>query len=308
MYNITNPTEKTYETSFWNALRKEQEFYTDIKGAKVTNVGSYVLPAIHAQKYLDALREENFFRRFGTVTPMMESAYTVHINVSEGEAEWVPEGGVISEDEEHLKALRFEAFKLACITKIHMDLLADQGFDFESWMLTKFARRFGRAEAKAFLTGTGINQPVGILHDQGGAEVGVTTKGAEITFDEVMTLFHSLDQKFRQKAIWVMNDDTALALRKLKDKDGNYLWDPSAEKLLGKTVVICNEMPGIAPGAKPIAFGDFSYYWIMDRVPFAVRPLREKFVIQQLRGYVGYEHLDAKLIRPETIQVMQMAG
>lgn len=303
-----NPTDTNYERIFWNSLRKQTVLITEHSHAKAPMTNAYVLPTVQAGEYLEELEKENFFRRLGTVLPMYYNDYTVSTIATDAEAQWVAEGDNIPEDEEVLNTYRFDTHRLSSIAKIHINLLEDEGFDFEEWILKKFSHRFAHAEAKAFLVGTGKGEPLGILADQGGAEVGVTTNSASITFDEVMALFHSLDPRFRENAVWVMNDATALALRTLKDNDGNYLWGPSAEKLLGKTVIICNQVPDIASGNKPIAFGDFSYYWIMERVPFAIRPLTEKYHMAQYRGYVGYEHLDGKLIRPEAIKVLKIAA
>ena len=85
----------------------------------------------------------------------------------------------------------------------------------------------------------------------------------------------------------MMNDETALALRTLKDADGNYIWNHTTDTILGKQVVICNAMPGSDAGKKPIAFGDFSYYWIINRRPLAVRTLAEKFALNDLTGYLA---------------------
>ncbi len=307
MTTIVNPIGMTYATEFWDALKMRKFYHPEEPKAKAPFTGACVLPSGDAGKYLEELKKENFFRNLATVIPMYMNDYTVHTISTEAEAEWVPEGEDIPEDEDVLNEYRFHTHKLTSTAKIHDDMLADKGFDFESWLLKKFAQRFGKAEVKAFLTGTGEGQPTGILADNGGAEIGVTTASDKPTFDEVMALFYSLDPKFRNNAVWVMNDETELHLRTLKDKDGNYLWAPTANRLLGKDVIITNAMPGIESGAKPIAFGNFEYYWIMERVPFAVRILQEKYTLQQLRGYVGFEHLDAKLIRPEAIKVMKVA-
>ena len=303
-----NPTDTNYERNFWNALRKHTTFITEHTYAKAPLTNAYILPTVQAGKYLEELEQENFFRRLGTVLPMYYNDYTVSTIATDAEAQWVAEGEYIPEDEEVLNTYRFETHKLSSIGKIHLDLLEDKGFNFEEWVLKKFSHRFAHAEIVAFLSGSGVGQPTGILANNGGAEVGVTTAEADITFDDVMALFHSLDPKFREKAVWVMNDATALVLRTLKDDAGNYLWAPSTEKLLGKEVIICNDMPNIANGGKPIAFGDFSYYWVMERVPFAIRTLTEKYYTAQYCGYVGYEHLDGKLIRPEAIKVMQIGA
>ncbi len=304
---VTNPTDTAYVTDFWNAMRGCEFTALDHYNAKSPRCGAYLLPASQASKYQEELKKENFFRRLATVIPTSEYDSRITTIVTEEEPGWIPEEGNIPEVAELLGVYEFTSHKLAALTKLHLSLLTDTGFDFENWVLKNFARIFGKAEARAFLTGNGNGQPLGILKDHGGAEVGVTAaKTDAITFDEVMSLFRSLEPKFREKAVWVMNDETALALHTLKDDSGNYLWNPASEKLLGKTVIICNEMPGIQAGGKPIAFGDFSYYWILERVPLAIRVLREKFIIKQNRGYIGVEYLDAKLIHPEAIQVLQM--
>ncbi|MCF0137550.1 MAG: phage major capsid protein [Oscillospiraceae bacterium] len=306
--NAFNPVGDAYHTEFWNALRQHRSVNTEQRLGQAPGTGAHALPAAQADKYLEELKKENFFRTFGTVMPMYQNDSPVKTVETEAVAEWVAENQPYPEDSDVLNTTVFGMHKLASIAKLHTDLLDDRGFDFQEWMMKNFARRFGKAEVNAFINGTGTGQPVGILNTYGGAEVGVTTASGTVTFDEVMALFHSLESKFRENAVWVMNDTTALALRKLKDADGNYLWSPSAEKLLGKEVIISNAMPDIGSGTKPIAFGDFSYYWIMERVPFSVGVLREKYAISQLYGYIGYEFLDGKLIRPEAVKVMQMAA
>ncbi len=305
---ITNPINTVYMNEFWNAMRIGEHFALDGYNAKAPKCGAYLLPAIQASKYQEELKKENFFRRLGTVIPAREYDSKITTITTNSEPEWIPDEGDIPEVAELQGVYHFHSHKLAALTKLHLSLIQDTDFDFETWVLKGFANLFGRAEVKAFLTGIGNGQPLGILAEQGGAEIGVTAAQSDaITFDEVMSLFRSLEPKFREKAVWVMNDETALALHTLKDDSGNYLWNPASEKLLGKTVIICNEMPGMESGSKPIAFGDFSYYWIMERVPLAIRVLREKFITKQQHGYIGVEYLDAKLIRPEAIQVMKMA-
>ena len=81
-----------------------------------------------------------------------------------------------------------------------------------------------------------------------------------------------------------MNDRTAPALRKLKDEAGNYLWNGSADTILGKPVRICSDMPDIAAEAKPVLFGDFSYFWIVDRSPVSMKALKECFAMTDRVG------------------------
>ena len=127
-----------------------------------------------------------------------------------------------------------------------------------------------------------------------------------LTYDTVIDLFFSVPKECRKKAVWMMNDATALALRKMKDADGNYLWNQASDTILGKPVIICNEMPDAETGKKPILFGDLSYYWIIDRSPVCIKALEELFAINGQVGYIGYEFLDAKLIRPDAVKVISI--
>lgn len=301
-----NPINRVYEKEFWNALRKHQNLNTQEENVKLSDSSAHILPAAQANSYTEELKKENFFRSLGMVIPMYESDYAVHMLATDAKPTWVEENAEILEDEEILGNYKFGSHKLVSIAKIHLDLLSDHGFDFETWLLKKYAQRFGKAEVNAFVNGNGVNQPVGILADNGGAEISKTTNSSDITFDEVIELFHSVEPKLRDKAVWVMNDTTAFTLRTLKDSNGNYLWHPSSDKLLGKRVIICNAMPNITSGAKPIAFGDFSFYWITERTPFAVHPLYEKYMSSSHRGYVGVEYLDGKLIRPDAVKVLKI--
>ena len=152
----------------------------------------------------------------------------------------------------------------------------------------------------------GSNESTGTLHNTDGAKTALTAE--TLTYDDVISLYFSVDKEYRRNGIWLMNDKTALALRKLKDNNGNYLWNQANDTILGKQVIISEYMPDIETGTKPIAFGDFSYYWIVGRKPVTVRTLLEKFVLYDQIGYLAFESLlDGKLVRNEAIKVIQMA-
>ena len=103
-----------------------------------------------------------------------------------------------------------------------------------------------------------------------------------------------------------MNDNTALTLRTLKDKDGNYLWRQSDDTILSRPVVISPYMPDIAASSIPVAFGDLSCFWILERQPLSVKVLTELYARENLTGYAAYERIDSKLIRPEAIQLLKI--
>ena len=215
---------------------------------------------------------------------------------------WVSEHGTIPTTAESFPKKDVSAHKLAIITAIETDFISDLGFDLERYLVVQFAKRFGKAEEAAFINGTGLNMPRGILSDTEGAEIGVEVTG-DIGFDDVLALYFSVFKPYRANGSWLMNDETALKLKTLKDQNGQYLWNQNSDTILGKPVHISEYMPS---DGKPIAFGDFSYYTIVDRMPLTVHTLFEKFALEQKIGYVGVEHLDGFLLRPEAVKVMKV--
>ncbi len=178
-------------------------------------------------------------------------------------------------------------------------------FDIEGYLKNQFVRRFGRAEENACLNGDGNESPAGILHSVEGAEIGLTT--SEVTYDEVVKLYFSLDKAYRKNAMWLVNDERALHLRTLKDRNGNYLWNHTDNTILGRPVEYTSHMPNIESGQVPMAFGDLSFLWMVERQPLSVKVLKEKYIPQGQIGYAAYERLDVKLIVKEAVKLMKMA-
>lgn len=103
-----------------------------------------------------------------------------------------------------------------------------------------------------------------------------------------------------------MNDETALTLKALRDANGNPLWHPSEDIILGRPVEFSAHMPDIETGKKPIVFGDFSDYWIIERQPLMVKILKEKYALDDMIGFSAYERLDGLLINPDAIKALQI--
>ncbi|HAT1291283.1 TPA: phage major capsid protein, partial [Corynebacterium striatum] len=141
----------------------------------------------------------------------------------------------------------------------------------------------GAAEEEAFLVGDGKGKPTGIFDATGGGISDVTTaKATDITADELIDLHYSLRAPYRARAVWLMNDATVKTVRKLKDNQGQYLWQPALtagapDMILGKPVHTSTFAPEIKAGAKTVAFGDLSYYWIADRQGRSFKRLNELF-------------------------------
>nr|DAO88235.1 MAG TPA: Major capsid protein [Caudoviricetes sp.] len=128
-----------------------------------------------------------------------------------------------------------------------------------------------------------------------------------------MTLVYSLKRPYRKNAAFIVNDQTLASIRKLKDANGAYFWQPSyqmgePDRLLGYPVCSSAYMPAVAAGKTVIAFGDYSYYNIGDRGTRALQELKELFAGNGMVGYVMKERVDGKLVLEEAVQTLKMKG
>ena len=134
--------------------------------------------------------------------------------------------------------------------------------------------------------------------------------GNGITADELINLVYTLKAPYCRNAKFLMNDATISYIRKLKDGNGVYLWQPSLQagepdKLLGYDLYTSPYAPTMAVGAYTVAFGDFNNYWIGDRAGRTVQRLNELYAPHGQIGYVATERVDGKVILPEGIQLLQ---
>lgn len=305
-----------YKTNFWNAMRTKypDRSIVDQLDIGTDSEGGYLVPDEYEHTLVQALEENNIFRTLAHVIQTTSGDRKIPVVAAHGTASWVDEGAAYTESDETFGQITIGAYKLGTMIKVSEELLNDSAFDLQTYIAAEFARRIGNAEEEAFLTGNGVGKPTGILHTTGGAAVGVTAAGAAaITADELISLYHSLAVPYRKNAVWVLNDSTIQAIRKLKDSNGQYLWQPSLvagtpDMILGRPVKVSRYMPELSAGNKTIAFGDFSYYWIADRQGRSFRRLDELFATTGQVGFRGSQRVDGKLILPEAIKVLQQKG
>lgn len=302
MYHTTE-----YNREFWNAIRSKarRAHSTTLESTRSRQTGSYRLPYESDKKFVALRHQENLFRRIATVVNAPTHDFTVWAFDNQPEVTWLNGKNPDFFNNVMTHAThKLESHTLGCATHLSEDFAGEANFDIETHVTKEFAKSIGRAEENECINGDGVNTISGFLKD---ALVGYTT--ADISYDDVIKLFFSLDAEYRRNGVWIMNSETALKLRTIKDATGNYIWNHSDNTILGKPVYISDYMPSESKGngARPIAFGDFSYFWIADRSPFAMRGLTETLMPQQQVGYVGYETIDAKLIRPEAVRVIEIS-
>lgn len=301
-----------YHRAFWNAMRKKN--YYDINNALqigTDSEGGYLVPDEFEHTLVQGLEEENVFRTLAIIVQTSSGDRKIPVVATKGEASWVGEEGQIPESDDNFGQVSIAAYKVATMIKVSDELLNDSVFNVEAYISNEFSRRIGAKEEEAFLIGNGTGKPTGIFNEVGGASAGVTTATANITFDDVMDLFYAVKSPYRKKATFVMNDATVKALRKLKDNNGNYIWQPSVQAgqpdtVLNRPVVTSAYAPVIGAGAKAIAFGDFKYYWIADRQGRSFKRLNELFAATGQVGFLASQRVDGKLILPEAVKVLTM--
>lgn len=271
--------------------------------------GGYLVPEEFERQIVTALDEFNVMR---TLCKVITTANERKIPVAgtHSAAAWTAENASFTESNPTFDQKTIDAYKLTDLIKVSIELLEDSAFDLETYIAQEFARAFGIAEEEAFCTGDGAGKPTGLFTANGGT-VGVTTAGVSISADDVISLVYALKSPYRRNARFLMNDSTVALLRKLKDGNGAYLWQPSVQagqpdKLLGYDLFTSPYAPTVAAGAFAIAFGDFNNYWIADRTGRTVQRLNELYSTNGQVGFVATERVDGKIILPEGIQLMQV--
>ncbi|WP_422481983.1 phage major capsid protein [Pleomorphochaeta sp. DL1XJH-081] len=301
-----------YRSAFWNHMRRQGNEF-EVKNALQVGTdteGGYLVPDEFERTIVESLKDENIFRSIAHLIQTASGDRKIPISASKGEAAWIDEEGTYPESDDSFGQVTISAYKLGTIIKVSEELINDSVFDIESYIATEFARRIGAKEEAAFFTGDGSGKPLGILAATGGAQVGVTAASATaLTCDEVIDLYHALRSPYRKNAVWLTNDATIKAIRKLKDGNGQYIWQPSLvakepDTILGRPVRTSAYMPEIASGAKTVAFGDFSYYWIADRQGRTFKRLGELFAPTGQVGFLGSQRVDGRLILGEAVKVL----
>lgn len=300
-----------YKKALLQAMRTNFRQISNVLQEGIDPQGGYLVPDEYDKRLIDILTEENVMRTLGTnITTSGE--HKINIAATKPAAAWIEEGGTLTFGDATFDQIILDAHKLHVAIKVTEELLYDNAFNLENYILTQFGKALSNAEEDAFINGTGVGQPLGILAETGGAQVGVTSASStKVTADEIINLVYSLKRPYRKNAVFLANDVCVAELRKLKDNNGQYLWQPSLQagepdRVLGYKVYTSPYFPVPTAGGTAVAFGDFSYYNIGDRGTRSFAELKELFAGNGMIGFVAKERVDGKLVLPEAIKLLQM--
>lgn len=291
-----------YKKAMLTALRSNFRQVSNVLQEGVDADGGYLVPEEYDHRLIDVLTEENIMR--GIATKITTSGeHKINIAATKPAAAWIEEGEALSFGDATFDQKILDAHKLHVAIKITEELLYDNAFGLENYIITEFGKALANAEEDAFLNGDGVGKPTGIFDKtKGGESIGTLT--AALKSDDVLDLIYKLKRPYRKNASFIMNDAILAQIRKLKDNNGQYLWQPSyqanePDKILGYNI----RTSAFAP-TDAISFGDYKYYNIGDRGSRSFKQLNELFAGNGMIGYVAKERVDGLLILPEAVKIL----
>jgi HK97 family phage major capsid protein len=295
----------------------DAELRTQVAGT--TTAGGYTVPVILANEIVKTMKDWG---------PMYDGTITGEINTGTGNEFDIPtnddtgnsaaalaEGADLTDDNSGdltFGQKRLDAFVYATPwVKLSFELLQDSAFNLEAFLGQALGERLGRLANQRLTVGSGASQPNGIVT---ASSLGITAASATaFTPDEVLGLLHSVNAAYRRspKARWMFADTTLLAIRKMKDGQGNYLWQMGditkgqPAMLLDHPYSINDDVPGIATGNKAIIFGDFSRYWVRKVGGPLIGTVRERFWPKV--GMAGLIRFDGELADAAAVKHAKLA-
>ncbi|QTW18091.1 phage major capsid protein [Comamonas kerstersii] len=311
-----------YTSAFEAHMRKGDVQAALNKGA--ADEGGYLTPTEWDRTITDKLRDESPMRQLAQVQSTSKAGWKKLFNLGGTGSGWVGETDARPETATPtLAELGFGHGEIYANPAATQQLLDDSEISIEAWLAGEVQAEFAEQEGAAFINGNGVNKPAGILtyvtgganaakHPFGAIPVVNSGAAADITSDSVLDLIYGLPKKYRQNARFLTNNLTIAKLRKLKDGQGNYLWQPSAQAgqpatLHGYGIAEDENMPDVAANALPIMFGDYKRgYLIIDRV--GVRVLRDPYTKKPYILYYTTKRVGGGVQNPECLRALQVAA
>jgi len=293
--------------------------------------GGYAVPLQIDAIVQETLRDISPIRKIANVVQVGTSNYRRLITLNNIASGWVSESD--TSQQAATGTVKFGTIappmgELYANPSATQAMLDDSFFDLEGWLAQEIGREFARAEGAAFVGGSGVNRPLGFLTSPASTladsaralgTLQYIATGASGAFpiqtatvfpqDTIINLIHSLRPAYRQNASFVMNTQTLSAIRRMKDNYGGFSWTPSMvpgqpDMLFGYPVVDCEDMPTIAPGSFPIAFGDFKAgYIIADRLD--TRILRDPFTNKPFINFYATKRVSGCVANSEAIKLLK---
>ncbi len=283
--------------AFTGFLRQGREALPadEVRSLRVSDdtAGGYLAPDEFVAEVIKGIVEVSPVRQAARVGNTSSGAVILPKRTGRPTASWVGETEDRPETGSTYGQVEIPIHEMACYVDVSLRLLEDAAVNVEAEVASDLAEEFGRLEGVALVNGNGVKKPMGVMADPG---VAYTASGNASTLgsapaDLLITHMYAMPAFYRNGGAWMMNGNTLAAIRKLKDAQGAYIWQPSYQAgqpatILGRPVIEAVDMPDIGTGTEPIAFGDFPRaYRIYDRVALSV--MRDPYS-QATKGLVRF--------------------
>lgn len=317
-----NPTDPEYSGAFSAHFRKGDVQAALNKGA--AEEGGYLAPVEWDRTITDRLVEVSPMRQIASIQTISTAGFRKLFNQRGMGSGWVGETAARPQtNTPEFAQLTYATGELYANPAATQQMLDDAAVNLEDWIANEVEAEFAYQEGLAFVAGNGVNKPNGVLtyvegaanaaaHPFGAIKTQTTASATAITSDELIDMVYDLPGALSQNARFVLNRTSLARIRKLKDGDGNYLWQPSfsagqPQTLLAYPVTEMAAMPNVAAGAVPIAFGDFRRgYLIVDRT--GVRVLRDPYTNKPFVHFYTTKRVGGGLLDPQALRAMRMAA
>ncbi len=316
------PTDPEYTQAFAAHFRKGDVQAALNKGADAE--GGYLAPIEWDRTITNKLVEVSPMRQIAQVQSISGAGFKKVFNLGGTGSGWVGETAARPQTATGtFGVLNYVPGEIYANPAATQQILDDAEIDLEAWLANEVETEFALQEGIAFVAGNGVNKPTGFLtyavgaanasaHPFGAIPTTTVAAAAAFTSDELIDLVYSLPGALSQNARFVMNRNTLARIRKLKDGDGNYLWQPSyqagqPQQVLAFPVTEMAAMPNVAADAYPIAFGDFKRgYLIVDRT--GIRVLRDPYTNKPYVHFYTTKRVGGGLADPQALRVLRMAA
>ena len=295
-----------YKNAVLDWIRSHMTVVKDELNVGTDSEGGYLVPEEWENKLQKKLEEMEVMRKLCHVI-RTEGTHNIPIKTSDPTAAWMDEGEALTFTDPSFGNITLDAYKLGAGCKITEELLADNAYNIEDEVINSLAEAIAKKEEDAFLNGNGTKKPTGLLDDTHGAIQIVTT-----TFkaDDLINLVYEVKRPYRKNGSFLMNDKTVALVRKFKDGNQQYIWQPSLvagepDRLLGYPVYTSPYFPEQTDDKALVAFGDFNKaYWIGDRGGRSFQRLNEVFAVNGMVGLMTKQRVDGKIVDNEAVKVL----
>ena len=306
--------EGSYRAEFLNALRTNFRQISDVLQEGVDTSGGYLVPAEWDESIVAGLTEENVIRKLSRLI-QTSGAHNIPVQTAAPAAAWIDEGAEIPLTTATFKQVTLGAHKIGTAIEVTNELLSDAAYNVEDYLQGEFLKCVAAAEEDAFLNGaeSDTGKPTGILVTMGKSSgTTISTAGTSIVADDLISLIHSVKRPYRKNAVFLMSDGTLAAVRKLKDSNQAYMWQPALmqgepDRLLGVPCYTSAYMPEVASGQIAILYGDFSAgVTVAQRGTTTVRALYEVKALRDVSVFLMLERVDCALVDVNAIRGLRV--